>query len=80
MRVSVLAFGIARDILGTRTLDLDLATGQTVGTVVAELMQRYNDLAKLSSMLVAVNESYVPDDYVVKEGDELAIIPPVSGG
>ena len=43
-------------------------------------MIRYPKMKALSSMMVAVNNSYAPDDLELKEGDEIALIPPVSGG
>ncbi|UXP32467.1 molybdopterin converting factor subunit 1 [Reichenbachiella agarivorans] len=80
MQISILAFGIARDILGTSTFDMEIKDGQTVAEIVDELKSKYAAFNKLNSVLLAVNEDYVDDDYIVQQGDELAIIPPVSGG
>ncbi|RJE74365.1 MULTISPECIES: MoaD/ThiS family protein [Reichenbachiella] len=80
MEISVLAFGIARDIIKARSVVLEVTDGESVAGVVARLKQQYDGLEKLPSVLLAVNEEYVEDSYVVSQGDELAIIPPVSGG
>ncbi|MGB5370890.1 MAG: MoaD/ThiS family protein [Flavobacteriaceae bacterium] len=44
------------------------------------LKSTYPDLGRLSSIAVAVNSEYAKDDLVLQQGDEIAIIPPVSGG
>ncbi|MCV9386932.1 molybdopterin converting factor subunit 1 [Reichenbachiella ulvae] len=80
MTITILAFGIARDLFGDRTIKLDLKGGETVAEVMSLLKDRYEGLKQLKSVVLAVNEDYVEDDYQIKSGDELAIIPPVSGG
>jgi len=44
------------------------------------LVEKYPKLDKLNSYAIAVNESYAEDEVILKEGDVVAIIPPVSGG
>lgn len=80
MTITILAFGIARDIFRDRMISLDLNGGETVADVMKLLKNKYEGLDQLKSVVLAVNEEYVEDNYQIKSGDELAIIPPVSGG
>lgn len=73
------AFGITKEILGGRELSLELGA-TTVGALRAELYQRHPNLQTLRSMMVAVNNNYAEDEQSISENDEIALIPPVSGG
>ena len=53
---------------------------QTVGDLKKLLMDQYPSLRELSSLAMAVNQSYARDNDPVNESDEIALIPPVSGG
>ncbi|MBL7874349.1 MAG: MoaD/ThiS family protein [Cyclobacteriaceae bacterium] len=79
MVVKIKAFGISRDILGKREVDFELS-GVSVGDLRNTLGQRYPDLKKLNSLFIAVNQAYAPDETLLKQTDEIALIPPVSGG
>ena len=74
----VLFFAHLRDAVGEEFLKLD-ATGKTVGELKAELALSY-DFPKLDTVMAAVNEEFAQDDEVIQDGDEIAFIPPVSGG
>lgn len=78
-RYHIKAFGITRDILGGREHIVE-AEAQTVAALKADLMRRYPDLMNLRSLLVAVNGVYADADHKIHESDEIALIPPVSGG
>lgn len=80
MKCSVKAFGIAREILDARELMLDLPDGATVAQLRQLLIGRYPRLGALTSLFIAVNTEYAPDDRLLLSGDEIALIPPVSGG
>ena len=81
MRVHVLYFGIIRERLGRREETLDVPEGTTVGQITGALSDRHGDLAKgVASLRVAVNLEYVDPARILAEGDEVAVIPPVSGG
>lgn len=54
--------------------------GQTVAAVRAHLLATYPQLVGLRSLLIAVNNEYADETMVLKETDEIALIPPVSGG
>lgn len=79
MRVTLLAFGILRDQLGTTAGPLDLAEGSTVKDLL-DLFRTLLPIDSVSSIAVAVNQEYVPATHSLAEGDEVALLPPVSGG
>jgi molybdopterin synthase sulfur carrier subunit len=79
MKVNVLAFGIAKDIFGGSSVTAEL-NGNTTADLKRSLETRYPRLKQLASYMVAVNNEYAPDESVLKDQDEIAIIPPVSGG
>ena len=74
-----MAYGIAREILGTRSTELELDVA-TVGQLRAELTARFPGLSGLRSVSFAIHESYQEDTFPLSEGMEVVIIPPVSGG
>lgn len=80
MKISLLSFGIAKDITGQRFLDVELPTGGTVADLRAMLVERYPRLSDLASVRLAVNGEYAIEGLPLNENDEVAIIPPVSGG
>ena len=80
MKIDILAFGIAKDIIQSRTLPMDLPEGVTVGDLKAKLTAQFPDFEKLKSLAIAVNTEYRTDDFSLSENDEVVIIPPVSGG
>ncbi|MFY0592061.1 MoaD/ThiS family protein [Roseivirga sp.] len=80
MNIEVTAFGIAKDILKGKQVSILLIDNHTVGGMRALLTEKYPDFEKLSSLKFAVNADYVNDDYELKVGDEVVLIPPVSGG
>ena len=81
MRVRVKLFAAHRQLLGRRELELEVAQGATISEVWKELQAQQPRLAHLSSTLIAaLNQEYAPLDSRVAEGDEVAFIPPVSGG
>ena len=80
MNINIALFGIAREIVGQSSLTLDAPTGQSAAELLADLRSTYPGLAGLRSLAVAVNNEYAADDVVLHERDEIALIPPVSGG
>ena len=79
MKLKLKTFGAARDILGGREIVYEL-DGATVKDLRNQLFTKYPDLVNLNSVLIAVNQSYADESVGLKETDEIAIIPPVSGG
>ena len=81
MRVCVLYFGVLKDLVGHGRSEMNLAEGASV----AELLEAHRGLAKgqeslWESIAVAVNQEYARAGDVLKDGDEVALLPPVSGG
>jgi len=77
VEVTVRLFAILRERAGTRELTLELPEGARV----ADALERLRDISPPNLPLVmAVNREYAPEDQVLDAGDELALIPPVSGG
>ena len=74
----VLFFAHLRDAVGEEFLKLD-ANGKTVAELKVHLAAIYN-LPKMDTVMTAVNEEFAMDDELIQDGDEIAFIPPVSGG
>lgn len=82
MRVRVLLFATLKDLLGRKQLDLALDDEQaTVAMVRQALIAQYPQAsANLSAALAAINEEFATADDAVRDGDQVAFFPPVSGG
>ncbi|HET8782928.1 MAG TPA: molybdenum cofactor biosynthesis protein MoaE [Pyrinomonadaceae bacterium] len=79
--IRVLFFGAARDVVEGNTLEISLDGPATVGSAFRHLVERFGQLERFGrSLLFAVNEEYATQDTPLKENDELAVFPPVSGG
>lgn len=84
--MTVLLFGVTKDIVGSPSLSIPTSsiTGRNNPKTVGELKQflgnSYPELNNLSSLAVAVNNSYAKDEQEINSYDEIALIPPVSGG
>lgn len=80
MDIKILAFGIAKEILGATNLSVQMPGQPTVGQLKAYLCQSYPAFTKLASFAIALNTEYAEDEQAIQPGDEVVIIPPVSGG
>ena len=81
MRVRIRLFALQRELAGTRELSLDLPDGATVETSWAAVVERHPVLAPgRPSVRFARNGEYTPPETGLADGDEVAFIPPVSGG
>ena len=81
IRVNVKFFAMARDIAGTDETVLTMPDGSTPSSVLASLEETYPRFREWRGYLrTAVNCDYAPDEAILHDQDELAIIPPVSGG
>ena len=81
MRVNVKLFARLRDIAGAGELECEVPAGSTVGDVWAILGQRFPSLSPFAaSISCAVNAEYARMNAPVANGDEVAFLPPVSGG
>ncbi|AII52150.1 MoaD/ThiS family protein [Hymenobacter sp. APR13] len=80
MNLKIALFGIAREIVGQPVLEVSAPEGQSAQGLLTDLHARYPELARLTSLAVAVNNEYAAADTLLQERDEIALIPPVSGG
>jgi molybdopterin synthase sulfur carrier subunit len=79
MTITVLTFGIARQITGG-PVTVPLADVPDATTLLHLMKVKYPALAALRSLAVAVNGQYADGTTIIQSGDEVALIPPVSGG
>lgn len=81
MTVRLLFFAVLRDITGTDQRELALSEGTTAQDVWQALRNQYAKLTDYTQPpMIAVNESYAAPETILRDGDELAFIPPVAGG
>lgn len=74
-------FAVAKERAGVAEVVLELAEGATVGGAAEELGRRFEGLgAMMDRVAFAVNRGYARRQTALREGDEVAVIPPVSGG
>jgi molybdopterin synthase catalytic subunit len=81
LSLTVLLFAAARDLAGAESATVELPSDATAGQLRAALARDFPALAALlAKSAVAVNHDFADDDRVLTPGDEVAVIPPVSGG
>jgi molybdopterin synthase sulfur carrier subunit len=80
MKTTILAFGVAKEMFGAPAVVVEWGQASTVGNLKILLEEKYPALSGLGSYLIAVNNEYAEDGLLIEEGDEVAVIPPVSGG
>jgi len=76
--IKILLFAELQEQTGLDEISVDKA-GLTVSELKQWLMENY-DLPTLNSTMIAINESYASESDLLKDGDTIAFIPPVSGG
>ncbi len=81
MHCTVLLFAQLAEDLGKNQVTLEVADGATLADALAALADEHEAIATMRSTLaMAVNEQYCASTTVLKDGDTVALIPPVSGG
>jgi molybdopterin converting factor small subunit len=81
MRVPVHFYSYFKDLTSCAETLEELARGGTLNDLLRNLFVRFPKLAAMEkAMLVAVGVDYQPRDYVLKQGDEVSLFPPVQGG
>lgn len=80
MNIIVLFFGITTDLVGENSIKLELNELSSVKSLKNNLTESYPSLKNINDFAIAVNEDYASDTIILKEGDIVAVIPPVSGG
>ena len=79
MELELLLFGVTKEIMCSSPYQIKIE-GSTVGDLRSSLLAKYERLKGLNSLMIAVNNEYAKDEVIIKGSDEIAIIPPVSGG
>ena len=81
MQITVQFYSYFKELTGCAETDESLYEGATLGVLHDQLMTRFPKLlAMKKSTLLAVGVDYQPRDYILKEGDEVSLFPPVQGG
>ncbi len=81
MQVTVKCFAWAREVTGADEIKLEVPEGGTVKELRASLGEKFPAFAeRMESIAVSVNQEFAGDSHGVSVGDELALIPPISGG
>jgi molybdopterin synthase catalytic subunit len=81
VKIEVKFFASYKEALGREELDLELDDNSTVSDLIEHLRKDHPKLGNLlETLVVSVNLEYAHYDTVLKEGDEVALLPPVSGG
>ena len=81
LKVRVKLFASYKEKAGTSDIEMSLSDGATVSDAASELLRLHPTLVGDSSrLMIAVNEEYQEHDYPLADNDEVAFIPPVSGG
>ena len=78
--MKVLAFGIVRDIFNNSFFELDKNYAADTDQLKLLLEERFPRLKALASYMIAVNDEYAAENVMIHDDDEIALIPPVSGG
>ena len=81
MHIHVKLFAVLRETAGAAEITLELPDGATAASVRQPLLEQFPSLAAhLSRAAYAINRTYADPQAVLRDGDELALLPPVSGG
>jgi molybdopterin converting factor subunit 1 len=80
MKIEILFFGITSDLVGETQVQIAFQNAISVADFKSVLKEKYPQLVNINSYAIAVNEAYAKDAIILKKGDVVAVIPPVSGG
>ncbi len=80
MKLKILFFGIASELVNATELEISVSENASVKEFKLMLQNQFPKLKNINSYAIAVNETYASDEILLKSGNVLAIIPPVSGG
>lgn len=80
MKINLVAFGIAKDILGQRKLNIEIEENSQISDLKNVLVAQFPAFGKLAKLSFAINEEYQTDDFRLSANEKVVIIPPVAGG
>lgn len=81
MTVNLLFFGVLSELILPEPIEMEFSEGMTVADARQRVLKGYpNARAVVATAMVAVNQSYSNDETLLADGDEVAFLPPVSGG
>lgn len=80
MIIEVLAFGIVKDIFKGPSVNVEVNNALNIEGLKLVLEEKFPELKRLTSYMVAVNNEFAMLNDFIQQNDEVAIIPPVSGG
>lgn len=80
MKITILAFGVASEICGAKSFSMEVKEQLTAHELKKILVEKYSGLSGIIHFDLAINRIYRDNDYLISSNDEIAIIPPVSGG
>lgn len=78
--MQITCFGITKDIAGKDVISIDGDQVRTISDLKKALFLKYPEMKTLKSLSIAVNEEYAEDNDSINHGDDIVLIPPVSGG
>lgn len=81
MKITLRTFASIRDLVGFNQREMTVPEDATTGSVIDLLIEKHEALGEHgASLLIAVNTTYCDRETLLKEGDTMALFPPVSGG
>ena len=81
MKVKLLLFASLKDIAGRRDLEMELDDGSTLQEVTEKLASLYPEIGRMrNSVRIAINQEFADENSSLNNGDEIAFLPPMSGG
>ncbi len=81
IKVNVKFFAYARELVGEKNIVVEVERGISIKEFIDTIIYDYPDLENIrEQLIIAVNKTTVRPDKIVKDGDEVALLPPVAGG
>jgi molybdopterin converting factor small subunit len=81
MSITICFYSYFKDLTGCADTTEAVSDGSTINDLLKQIAARYPKLGEMrNSMLIAVGVDYQPRDYVLREGDQVSLFPPVQGG
>jgi molybdopterin synthase sulfur carrier subunit len=80
IKIYILNFSLVKDALNRKTMELKMNSGETVGCLLEKIRKMNKRKLQDLPIRVAVNQSYVDENYRLHNKDVVALVPPVSGG